>query len=124
LRVKKYGEYQDSGATITFATLIDLLLGRLEALSLFQCGGWTPDTVLCYLADHIKVVAKDLRLQPLEGYSNRHRAKWPLHGIEGSISLVGDLAPFLPLLRRPGEFLHIGAGTAFGLGRYELQIPH
>jgi hypothetical protein len=104
--------------------LIDLLLGRLEALSLFHCGGgWTPNTALCELASHIKVVAKDLRLQRLERYSNRYRQKWPLHGIVGSITFVGDLAPFLPLLRL-GEFLHIGAGTAFGLGPYELQIPH
>lgn len=63
--------YQDSGEKITFATLIDLLLGRLEALSLFHCGGgWPPNTALCELASHIKVVAKDLRLQRPERYCN------------------------------------------------------
>ena len=38
LRVKKYGDYQASGARLEFATLIDLLLSRIEALSLFHCG--------------------------------------------------------------------------------------
>jgi hypothetical protein len=122
-RVKKYGGYQDSGERITFATLLDFLLGRLEALSLFHCGGgWAPDTGLRELAGRIEVMAKDLRLQRLERHSNRHRQKLPLHGIVGKITFAGDLAPFPPLLRL-GEFLHIGAGTAFGLGRYELQIP-
>jgi CRISPR-associated endoribonuclease Cas6 len=123
LRVKKYDGYQDSGERITFATLIDFLLGCLEVLSLFHCGGgWAPDRGLRELAGRIEVVAKDLRLQRLERYSNRHQQKLPLHGMVGQITFAGDLAPFLPLLRL-GEFLHIGAGTAFGLGRYKLLMP-
>jgi len=40
----------------------------------------------------------------------------------GTISFVQNLAAFLPLLRL-GESLHIGAGTAFGLGHYRLYTP-
>jgi hypothetical protein len=120
LRVKKYGDYQASGERLTFATLIDLLLGRLEALSLFHCGDdWAPNTTLREAARSVHVVAKHLALQRLERYSNRHHQKLPLHGVIGTLSFAGNLALFLPLLRL-GAYLHIGAGTAFGLGHYRL----
>ena len=120
LRVKKYGDYQASGERLEFATLIDLLLGRIEALSLFHCGdAWAPNTALREAARSVQVVAKHLALQRLERYSNRHHQKLPLHGVIGTLSFAGNLAPFLPLLRL-GAYLHIGAGTAFGLGHYRL----
>jgi hypothetical protein len=121
LRVKKYGDYQASGERLEFVTLIDLLLGRLEALSLFHCGdAWAPNTALREAARSVQVVAKHLTLQRLERYSNRHHQKLPLHGVIGTLSFAGNLAPFLPLLRL-GTYLHIGAGTAFGLGHYRLS---
>ena len=42
-----------------------------------------------------------------------------MHGLVGTISFAGNLGAFLPVLRL-GEYLHIGAGTAFGLGHYRL----
>ena len=120
LRVKKYGDYQASGARLEFAPLIDLLLGRIEALSLFHCGdAWAPNPALREAARSVQVVAKHLALQRLERYSNRQHQKLPLHGVIGTLSFAGNLAPFLPLLRL-GTYLHIGAGTAFGLGHYRL----
>ena len=120
LRIKKYGAYQEAGERIEFATLLDLLLGRLEALALFHCEeSWSPNTVLREAAHSVQVVAKHLSLQPLERYSNRHHQKLPLHGLVGTVSFTGNLAAFLPLLRM-GEYVHIGAGTAFGLGQYRL----
>jgi hypothetical protein len=69
LRVKKYGDYQASGARLEFATLIDLLLGRIEALSLFHCGdAWAPNPALREAARSVQVVAKHLALQRLERY--------------------------------------------------------
>jgi hypothetical protein len=121
LRVKKYGGYQETGEKITFVTFIDLLLGRLESLDFLHCGGsWAPSTQLREAARQVRVVTNDLRPQRLERYSNRHRQKLPLHGMVGTISFEGNLADFLPLLRM-GEYLHIGAGTAFGLVRYQLH---
>lgn len=120
LRIKKYGSYQGSGARLEFATLLDLLLGRLEALSLFHCAAtWAPHTALRDAARQVWVVDKHLAFQPLERYSNRQHQKLPLHGIVGRISFTGELGPFLPLLRL-GEYVHLGAGTAFGLGQYRL----
>lgn len=41
-------------------------------------------------------------------------------GMVGRVSFAGDqLEKFLPLLIA-GELLHIGNGTGFGLGRYEI----
>jgi hypothetical protein len=121
LRLKKYGGYQTGGERLEFATLLDLLLGRLEALAVFHCGAdWTPHTALREAAHSVQVVARHLVLQRLERYSNRHQQKLPMHGLLGTLSLVGDLTAFLPLLRL-GAYLHIGAGTAFGLGRYRLH---
>jgi CRISPR-associated endoribonuclease Cas6 len=121
LRVKKYGDYQSSGERLEFVTLIDLLLGRVEALSLFHCGdAWAPNTALREAARSVQVVAKHLALQRLERYSNRHHQKLPLHGVVGTLSFAGNLTPFLSLLRL-GAHLHIGAGTAFGLGHYRLS---
>ena len=121
LRVKKYGGYQESGERMTFATLMDLLLGRIEALSFFHCGGeWAPHEGLRAKAQDVRVVAKNLSLQRLERYSNRRQQRLPLHGLVGTLTVEGELTEFLPLLRM-GEYIHIGEGTAFGLGRYRLQ---
>ena len=120
LRIKKYGDYQEEGKRIEFAPLIDLLLGRIEALSFFHCGEeWAPSEQLREEARKVKVVGKNLSLQRLERYSNRRQQKLPLHGLLGTITFAGELAEFLPFLRL-GEYIHLGAGTAFGLGRYRL----
>jgi len=36
------------------------------------------------------------------------------------VTLRGDLGDWLPLLRL-GEFVHVGKGATFGLGKYELK---
>ena len=121
LRIKKYGTYQEAGERITFRTVLDLLLGRLEALAVFHCGvAWEPQEALRDAADQVQVVARHLTLQRLERYSNRHRQTLPMHGLLGRLSFAGHLTPFLPLLRM-GQYIHIGAGTAFGLGGYRLH---
>ena len=44
-------------------------------------------------------------------------------GVQGSVHLSGDLAPFLPYLLL-GEYLHAGKGASWGFGRYELSVDH
>lgn len=123
LRVKKYGTYEQAKEDIDFAPLIDLLLGRIESLTFFHCGDtWEHNEQLRSHARHIQVVQRSLSFQSLKRYSNRQHRKLPLHGYVGTISFKGPLSEFLPYLRM-GEHLHIGAGTAFGLGRYRLHIP-
>jgi len=41
-------------------------------------------------------------------------------GFIGSITFEGDLEPFLPFLLL-GEYVHVGKGTSFGLGKYEIK---
>jgi hypothetical protein len=121
LRIKKFGDYQARGERFTFATLLDLLLGRLEALAFFHCDeAWRPDTMLREAARHIHIEASTLRFQSLERYSNRRHQKLPLHGLLGTLHVRGSLEAFLPVLRL-GEDVHLGAGTAFGLGKYRLH---
>jgi hypothetical protein len=57
-----------------------------------------------------------------ERYSNRQQTKMSLGGFIGEVEYSGEaIEEFLPLLVA-GELLHVGAGTSFGLGKYEI-IP-
>jgi hypothetical protein len=61
-----------------------------------------------------------LRLMALDRYSNRHGEKLELDGFMGDVTFAGPaIQELLPLLVA-GEFLHVGSGTAFGLGRYTI----
>lgn len=44
-------------------------------------------------------------------------------GFVGEVMYRGELSDFLPLLKL-GEKIHVGKGTGFGLGRYEIQTEH
>jgi|GEM_PF-143211 len=53
-------------------------------------------------------------------YSNRQETKMKLGGFIGEIQYCGEaVAEFLPLILA-GEILHVGTGTSFGLGKYEI----
>jgi CRISPR/Cas system endoribonuclease Cas6 (RAMP superfamily) len=43
-----------------------------------------------------------------------------LGGFVGRVTFEGDLTPWWPLLQ-VGEVLHVGKGTAFGLGKYRME---
>jgi hypothetical protein len=43
-----------------------------------------------------------------------------LGGFVGTATFASDLGAFMPFLRL-GEAVHIGEGTAFGLGRYRIE---
>jgi len=122
LRIKKYGGYGQAEEQLDFSQLVDLLLGRIEALAFFHCGEpWGHDEQVREEARKVQVVSRNLSFYSLERYSNRQQQKLPLHGYVGTITVEGPLGTFLPLLRL-GEYLHLGAGTAFGLGQYRLHV--
>ncbi len=58
--------------------------------------------------------------QELKRYSNRQEKQIEQDGFMGEVVFTGkalkELLPFLVA----GEFLHVGSGTAFGLGRYHI----
>ena len=42
-----------------------------------------------------------------------------LGGFIGTISFKGDFKEFVPFILL-GEYIHVGKGTSFGLGKYEI----
>jgi hypothetical protein len=57
----------------------------------------------------------------IDRFSRRQNRKHPLHGVDGQWQLAGKLEPFIPLLRS-GSLTHVGKGTSFGLGKFEVVI--
>jgi hypothetical protein len=61
-----------------------------------------------------------LRWVDWERYSSRQQTKMSMGGFIGEVEYRGDqVEEFLPLLVA-GEILHVGTGTGFGLGKYEI----
>jgi hypothetical protein len=60
--------------------------------------------------------------QELKRYSNRQEKQIEQDGFMGEAVFTGKtISELLPLLIA-GEFLHVGSGTAFGLGRYRVAV--
>ncbi|NTU41975.1 MAG: CRISPR system precrRNA processing endoribonuclease RAMP protein Cas6 [Nitrospirales bacterium] len=108
---------------LDFQTLTRILLRRLSLLYYFHCGGdpspWDFRGII-ERAGEVKVSEKNLRWWDWERYSNRQETKIKMGGFVGESAFEGDLGPFMPLLRA-GEVLHVGKGTGFGLGKYEIN---
>lgn len=119
LRLQFAGSLQKQ---ITFDMLMRNLLRRIHLLSAFYCQG--PDRVdfldLIALAGNIKTSAADLHWENLQRYSYRQEKEIAMGGIAGEITYRGDFQPFMPYLR-VGEHLHVGKGTAFGLGKIHIK---
>jgi len=106
----------------TFSQLIGVLSLRLSMIAQTHGSGPLNYDYRTMLARARDVVTRDsnLRLLALERRSNRQRTKLEIDGFTGDASFVGAaIAELLPLVVA-GEFLHVGSGTAFGLGRYVI----
>jgi CRISPR/Cas system endoribonuclease Cas6 (RAMP superfamily) len=68
----------------------------------------------------IKVKKGNLSWYDWERYSNRQETKMKMGGFMGSITFEGDFEPFLLFLTL-GEHIHVGKGTSFGLGKYQIM---
>ncbi|RLB13075.1 MAG: CRISPR-associated protein Cas6 [Deltaproteobacteria bacterium] len=118
VRLKEKG---DLAVEINFSLFVERLITRIELLSRFHCGGngiKGRDDLLRY-AKRIKTTYKSLRWKDWERYSQRQDTRMKLGGLIGSITFEGELDPFIPYLK-VGQFIHVGLGTSFGLGRYEI----
>lgn len=72
----------------------------------------------------LEVVSRDsnLKLLALQRRSNRQRTTLEIDGFTGEISFSGQAIPELMPLLTAGEFIHVGSGTPFGLGRYSMVL--
>ena len=119
VRLKARGRY---ARRIDFSLLVRALLRRTADLAHFHCGA---DLDLNYpqwieKAAEVRTVSDRTRWHDWERYSRRQDRKIKLGGLIGEMEFAGEWSPFLPLLRL-GADLHVGKGTIFGLGRYEIS---
>ena len=70
-------------------------------------------------ARKVQTVKRALYWHDWERYSNRQKTRMKLGGFMGEITYKGDFEPFLPYIRL-GEYVHVGKGSSFGLGRYRI----
>ncbi|MFH1027814.1 MAG: CRISPR system precrRNA processing endoribonuclease RAMP protein Cas6 [Pseudomonadota bacterium] len=118
LRIVSNGELNSAP---DFQSIFRTMLRRISLLSYFHCGiDMDVDfTGLIERAGQVVTESKSLRWHDWERWSARQDTKMKMGGVVGRISFSGDLGEFLPYLRQ-GELLHVGKGTAFGLGWYEM----
>lgn len=107
---------------LDFEAMTRALLRRISLLSRHHCGG-AIDLDYRGLVDRSRCVRterRDLRWYDWERYSARQKTTMKLGGFVGQIAFEGNMGEFLPLLRI-GSCLHVGKGTAFGLGMYKIS---
>ena len=109
-------------AELSFPLLVRNLLRRVSLL--MATHGDAPLELdfrgLLARAARIETRAAALDWWDWERYSARQRAKMKLGGFVGEVEYAGaGLEEFLPLVAA-GEWLHVGANTSFGLGRYRI----
>jgi len=107
-----------------FHVIIRNLIRRIALLSYFHCGGDPSGFDFSGFisgAAGVKKETSTLRWHDWERYSSRQDTRMKLGGFTGEAIFRGDISGFIPYLKA-GEYIHIGKGTSFGLGRYVLKI--
>ena len=104
-----------------FHILFRNLLRRISLIFYFHCG---EELVLDFKglierSREVKVQKEKLSWFDWERYSNRQDTKMKMGGFTGSVTFEGDFGPFIQFLLL-GEQIHVGKGTSFGLGKYEI----
>lgn len=120
-RIQQHGE---PVRQLTFPLLVRALMRRYSWLSSLYSGSLPElayQDILLQAESEVKLISSSLKWQKLEHYSYRQNKHYKMGGLTGELNFIGNLSPFLPLLRL-GEYLHVGKGTAFGLGRYRVII--
>ena len=118
-RIKYNGKFIDD---LNFSVFLRNLLRRLSWLAWIHCDEkWDMDWkgIISRAENEVKTVHSDLHWYDWERYSNRQEKKLKMGGFIGDITFEGKLAEFFPFLRL-GEYLHVGKGTVYGLGKYEI----
>lgn len=107
---------------LAFHILMRSLLRRLCLLYYFHCESREPLWDHKHMiAEAEKVVIKDDSLQwhDWERYSARQGVRMKLGGVLGDITYMDVPDAFMPVLMA-GELFHVGKGTSFGLGKFQI----
>lgn len=108
---------------LEFHVLFRNLLRRISLLSYFHCDHRLDDQgfrELIEQAREVRIVKRALYWHDWERYSNRQETRMKMGGFMGEITYEGDFEPFWPYIRL-GEYMHVGKGSSFGLGRYRIN---
>ncbi|MBM4053095.1 MAG: CRISPR system precrRNA processing endoribonuclease RAMP protein Cas6 [Planctomycetes bacterium] len=118
LRLRFDGHITDK---IEFHILVRNLLRRISSLSYFHCDErFQADFKgLIEKAKLVKQTESDIKWYDWNRYSTRQEQWMSLGGVTGAVTYEGDISDFITLLRL-GEYVHVGKGTSFGLGKYEI----
>ena len=118
-RVRFEGKITDN---IKFHVILRNLIRRISSLLYFHCGRELECDFKTYIeeAEKVKTISNDLQWFDWERYSTRQKQKMTLGGVLGQVKYEGNLEPFAQFLRL-GEYIHVGKGTSFGLGQYQIK---
>lgn len=107
---------------LPFHVLLRGLLRRISSLMYFhQEEELDVDfTGLIGRAERVRTLSEDTRWVDWDRYSGRHDARITLGGLVGKVTYTGDAAEFRPLLKI-GEYVHVGKGAVFGMGKYRIE---
>lgn len=106
----------------TFRTFARALLSRVSSLAAFHCDIDATIDAKALLDDAAAVteVQSDLAPSKTVRWSNRQDRKIEMHGFTGTITWKGTgIGPMMPFIRA-GEIFHVGKGTVFGLGKFNV----
>jgi len=109
--------------TLPFYVLVQNLIRRVELLQYFygeKAALLTNYKELIGLAQDVREENSQLYWYDWERYSSRQGVRMKLGGLKGTITYSGNIEEFLPLIFL-GSYIHIGKGTSFGLGKYEIS---
>jgi len=107
---------------LPFYILVQNLIRRVEMLQYFygeRATLFTNYKELIVLAKDVREENNQLYWYDWERYSSRQGVRMKLGGLMGTITYSGNIKEFLPLIFL-GSYIHIGKGTSFGLGKYEI----
>jgi CRISPR/Cas system endoribonuclease Cas6 (RAMP superfamily) len=108
--------------SLPFHVLVRGLLRRISSLMYFHQGEELDVDFagLIARATQVETLSEDTRWVDWDRYSGRRDARITLGGLVGTVTYAGDLNEFWPLLKI-GEYVHVGKGAVFGMGKYRLE---
>jgi hypothetical protein len=107
-----------------FHVLVRALLRRLSSLYYFHCGErWDADYAgLAERAQAVETIESEVSWRSWERYSSKQQRRIGMSGLVGWLQYAGPLADFRTLLML-GSVVHVGKGSVFGNGRYQVSGP-